>query len=282
LNQLRNQCANGVFKLKNNVDARFLDTKISIITATYNSANTILDTLNSLAGQSFKIIEHIVVDGGSTDGTLDILKGWDKYPLKVVVDKDDGIYDAMNKGIRLATGDVVGILNSDDFYVNSEVLSTVAEKMHLYSVDSVYGDLVYIDKFDKKKVVRSWRSCAYRTDLFEAGWQPPHPTFFVKRDVYEKYGSFDLSFAISADFELMLRFLEKYQITSAYIPEVLVKMRIGGESNKSIRNILVANINSLKAFQKNGIRVNRYTYTLRRIAPKLFNRFKYKFLFVSK
>lgn len=278
LNQLKNQCASKVFALNDPAQADLMATRVSIITATYNSANTILDTLNSIANQSFKNYEHIVVDGGSTDGTLDILHAWDKYPLKIITEKDDGIYDAMNKGVRLASGDVVGILNSDDFYADADVLYRVVENLHFYSVDSVYGDLVYVDQVNVNKLVRSWGSCAYEPGLFKSGWQPPHPTFFVKRQLYEKYGLFDLQFAISADFELMLRFFEKYQISSAYIPQILVKMRNGGESNKSLRNIYLANKNNLKAFKKNGVWVNYYTYTLRRVCPKLLNMLKHKFL----
>lgn len=272
-NQIKNQCSNNITKLNNCADVDFLDTKISIITSCYNSADTIIDTLNSLATQNFKNFEHIIIDGGSTDRTLDILKEWKKFPLKIFSEKDDGIYDAMNKGLRIASGDIIGILNSDDFYENSNVLSKVVATMQTYNVDCVYSDLLYVDKFDTNKIVRSWQSCAYETGMFESGWQPPHPTFFVRRTVYEKYGFFDLNFDISADFELMLRFLHKYKISSIYIPAVQVKMRYGGESNKNIRNIIKANLNSLNALEKNGIKLNRFIYIFKRLFPKILNRF---------
>ena len=228
----------------------------------WNNAKTIKDAINSVLNQSYKDIEYIVIDGASTDGTIAILQSYgDK--IKFISEKDNGLYDAMNKGIRMATGDVVGILNSDDFYASNKILQIVADEFLKGNIDSVYANLEYIDANDPKRVIRYWRSKKYQEGLFRSGWHPAHPTFFVKKEIYEKYGVFDLSFKIAADYELMLRFFEKYKIISSYVDEVFVKMRIGGESNKSIKNIIKANMESYRECQANGLYINPLRFLLK-------------------
>lgn len=236
--------------------------KISIITVVWNNAKTIKDAINSVLNQSYKDVEYIVIDGASTDGTIEIVQSYgDK--IKFISEKDNGLYDAMNKGIRMATGDVVGILNSDDFYASDKILQIVADEFLKGNIDSVYANLEYIDANDPKRVIRYWRSKKYQEGLFRSGWHPAHPTFFVKKEIYEKYGVFDLSFKIAADYELMLRFFEKCKITSSYVDEVFVKMRIGGESNRSIKNIIKANMESYKAWKANGLYINPLRFLLK-------------------
>lgn len=225
--------------------------RISIITATYNSASTIHDCLESVSSQSLKS-QHIIIDGGSTDKTLDIIKSH-PHALSLVSEPDRGIYDAMNKGISLASGDIIGILNSDDYYPNNQILEKVCTHFVNASLDSCYGDLHYVDFANTGKVTREWKSGNYSAGSFYWGWMPPHPTFFVRSSVYEKYGMFNLDLGTAADYELMLRFLVKFKITTCYIPEVLVKMRVGGTSNVSFKNRLKANRMDRKAWQVNGL-----------------------------
>jgi len=224
----------------------------SIITATYNSAVTVRDTLESVASQDYGNVEHIIIDGLSTDNTLAIVK---EYPhvQAVFSERDRGIYDAMNKGIARAGGDIIGILNSDDFYFDRKVLSRVAETFRRTGCDAVYGDLVYIDQVNVNKVIRYWNAGLYKPGSFKWGWMPPHPTFFVKREMYEKWGNFNLQLKTSADYELMLRFIHKHNIRLEYIPSVLVKMRIGGVSNVSLSNRLKANTEDKLAWTINNL-----------------------------
>jgi len=241
--------------------------KLSIITAVFNGADTIQDCINSVLSQTYKDIEHIIIDGGSTDGTVGIIKKYQDKIAKFISEPDRGIYDAMNKGLKLATGDVVGFLHSDDFYSDDKVIEKVVNVFKKHNVDSCYGDLQYVDKYNTNKVIRYWKSSQYKHGSFKYGWHPPHPTFFVKKEIYEKYGGFDTEFEVSADFELMLRFLEKYKITTMYLPEPIIKMRLGGESNKSIKNIIKGNINCYRAFKKNDIEVPIF-YLFYRLLPK--------------
>ncbi|MGD9731530.1 MAG: glycosyltransferase family 2 protein [Desulfamplus sp.] len=229
----------------------------SIITATFNSASTIRDCLDSVKNQQANV-EHIIIDGGSNDNVLDIV---DSYPhvAKVVSEPDHGIYDAMNKGISFASGEIIGILNSDDYYADSEVLAKVVEVFSNKEVDSCYGDLVYVDSVKTSKIIRKWKSGVYKERSFYWGWMPPHPTFFVRRSVYQKYGLFNLDLGSAADYELMLRFLLKNKITTSYIPSILVKMRAGGVSNASLTNRLNANNMDRKAWEVNGL--NPYPWT---------------------
>jgi len=248
--------------------------KVSIVTITYNSEKTLKDTIESVISQTYKDIEYIIVDGNSSDKTIEIVNSYGDKISKFISEKDNGIYDAMNKALRLATGDIVGILNSDDVYFDKYVIENVVKRFEEKLVDSVYGDLYYVEENDLNKVQRYWKSSDFEQGSFAKGWHPPHPTFFVKREVYEKYGLFDLEMKISADFELMLRFLEKYCISTTYLPKVLVRMRTGGESNRSIKNIIAGNKSILRAFDKNGIKVNKLMYVFYRFVPKIIQMIK--------
>ncbi|MHC4417479.1 MAG: glycosyltransferase family 2 protein [Planctomycetota bacterium] len=229
--------------------------KISIITVCFNSADTIEDTIRSVLGQDYKDIEYIIIDGGSTDGTLDILKKYCDQIHKYISEPDNGLYDAMNKGIKLATGDIVSFLNAGDFYAVETAILQIATSFQKNDCEVVYADLEYVAENNSGKTVRRWKSQPYRDGLFEKGWHPPHPTFFAQKSAFDKYGAFDLSYNIGADYELMLRFLKRYGITSCYIPDVLVKMRIGGKSNRNLWQIIKANIECYRAWGKNGLKV---------------------------
>ncbi len=227
--------------------------KITIITVSYNSASTIENTIKSVLGQTHSDREYIVVDGGSTDGTVDIIKRFGDKISNWVSERDGGIYNAMNKGIRMATGDVIGVLNSDDVYAGEDSLAYLAEAFAIHKVDSCYSDLVYVDQ-DLGRVVRYWKSGEYTAGRFREGWHPPHPTFFVKKALYDRYGLFNTCYKIAADYEIMLRFLERYGASVRYIPEVTVKMRVGGASNRSVSNIAKANLEVRRAWVDNGLK----------------------------
>lgn len=240
---------------------------ISIITVCFNSANTIESTIRSITEQDYPDVEHIVVDGGSTDGTREIVASSTSVS-KFTSEPDDGIYDAMNKGIAMASGEIVGILNADDFYASNDVLSHIAKVFENPDIDACYADLVYVGREDTDKVVRYWKSRAYKSGLFRHGWMPAHPTFFCRKSVYERYGNFDLDYEIAADVELLFRFLEKHQLQSVYLPKTLIKMRLGGTTNQSWRNIKTQNAEVLSALNKHYGRVSRIRFFL----GKLFNR----------
>jgi glycosyltransferase involved in cell wall biosynthesis len=229
--------------------------KISIITVCYNSAETIADTIASVASQEYSDREHIVVDGASRDGTVDIVKNAPSV-TRYISESDKGIYDAMNKGLALATGDVIGLLNADDFYADVTVLSQVAEVFKDPLVQACYADLIYVDQQDTLRVIRYWKSRDFKLGLFKQGWMPPHPTFFVRKAVYEKLGCFDLQFPRQADFELTMRFLEIHQIESRYIPRIWVKMRMGGASNNSIKGVIKGNLEAYSACKKHQLSVS--------------------------
>jgi glycosyltransferase len=233
--------------------------KISIITVTYNSAATLADTLESVQNQNYSNVEHIIIDGHSKDKTVEIIKSF-PHVTRWISEKDTGLYHAMNKGVQLATGDIIGILNSDDIYANNNVLSKVAYFFEKENPDTVYGDLNYVDAENMNIVVRKWKSGGFRKSNFYYGWMPPHPTFFVKKEIYNKVGLFDMSLKIAADYELMLRILFKHGFTSKYLPEVLVKMRSGGISNGTIKNRIKANKEDRMAWQLNNL--NPYFFTL--------------------
>lgn len=240
--------------------------KISIITAVYNNVRTIDDCIQSVLGQTYSDIEYIIIDGGSRDGTVDEIKKHERHIAKFISEPDKGMYDAMNKGIRMASGDVIGFLHGDDLYANNKVLETVAGRMDSNNIDSCYGDLLYVRRDNIKKTVRYWKSCPHQDGLIQQGWIPPHPTFFVRRKVYEAHGVFDTSFTISADYELMLRFLEKNRISTVYIPEVLVKMRMGGASNRSFRNMMVKTAEDYRAWKVNSLRRRFYTIPFKNLS----------------
>ncbi|TDH23318.1 glycosyltransferase [Segetibacter sp. 3557_3] len=235
--------------------------KISIITATYNSQATIGDTIRSVNSQTYKNIEHIIIDGASTDNTLNIVKELHQGP--VVSERDKGIYDAMNKGIAIATGDVIGIINSDDFLANDEVIENVVKTFQSEICDVVYGDLVYVDPVDTDKVLRRWIAGKYVPSQFLQGWMPPHPTVFVKKKLYSKYGHFNLELKSSADYELLLRLLFVNKAKVKYLPGVLVRMRSGGQSNRSFQNRLTAHKEDYLAWKINGLSPKWYTLMMK-------------------
>ncbi len=286
--------------------------KVSIITVSYNSAKTIGDTISSVQKQSYKNIEYIVVDGNSTDGTVEIVKQYldsskdvsqdvsqdamqgrsegasqdlpedlsknlpqdlsigalQGVVTKFLCEKDKGIYDAMNKGLALATGDIIGVLNSDDFYCSNDVIENVVRAFEENETDCLYGDLNYVDPIDTSKIVRKWRSGAYLRKNFLKGWMPPHPTFFVKKSCYENFGTFDTQFKSAADYELMLRFLFKESCSAQHLPKVMIHMRAGGVSNVSLKNRLRANREDRLAWKINGLKPKWFTL-LRKPLSKL-------------
>lgn len=227
--------------------------KISVITATWNSALTIMDTIKSLNAQDYSDIEYIIIDGASTDATLDIVNLYGHRVTAIVSEQDKGIYDALNKGIALATGDVVGFLHSDDLFADDRVLSRIAEEFCKGPTGAVYGDLNYVSKYDTTKIIRRWISGSFKRGRFRNGWMPPHPTFYMRREHYLSLGSFDLKFSIAADYDSMLRYLWTNNISAAYIPRVLVNMRVGGKSNGSLVNIFSKTREDRVAMIENGI-----------------------------
>jgi len=242
--------------------------KISIITATFNSASSIAECIYSVNNQCFKNIEHIIIDGSSTDSTHEIIKNTPSRITKIVSEPDKGIYDAMNKGIALASGDIIGILNSDDFLASDDILELIAQTFEKEKCDAVFGNLDFVAADNSEKVIRRWKSSPFEKDSFAIGWHIPHPTLYVRREIYEKFGMFDISLNVSADFEIMLRFIERYQIKTHYLDRVIVKMRYGGERTGSIKKIIEGNRNIMKAFKKNGLKVSPF-YPIIRLIPKL-------------
>lgn len=226
--------------------------KISIITATFNSSATITDTLNCVAAQVYKPVEHIIIDGGSKDNSVAIAQEF-PHVAKIVSEKDKGIYDAMNKGISMASGEVIGILNSDDVYTDQHVLTDIMEIFKDESVDACYADLQYVKGDDLNHVIRTWRSGVGTKKSFYWGWMPPHPTFFVRKRVYDHIGNFNIELKSAADYELMLRAFMKFNLHIRYLPRIIVKMRAGGESNASIKNRLRANGEDRKAWKINNL-----------------------------
>ncbi len=282
--------------------------KVSIITVSYNSAKTIGDTISSVQKQSYKNIEYIVVDGNSTDGTVEIVKQYldsskdvsqdalqdsakdvsqdasqdasqdsskdasqdsaKGVVTKFLCERDKGIYDAMNKGLALATGDIIGVLNSDDFYCSNDVIENVVRAFEENETDCLYGDLNYVDPIDTSKIFRKWRSGSYSKENFLKGWMPPHPTFFVKKSCYENFGTFETQFKSAADYELMLRFLFKESCSAQHLPKVMIHMRAGGVSNVSFKNRLRANREDRLAWKINGLKPKWFTL-LRKPLSKL-------------
>lgn len=227
--------------------------KVSIVTATYNSSSTILDTVLSVEKQTYPNIEYIIIDGDSQDGTIKIAKNNCSRISKILVEKDEGIYDALNKGISLSTGDVVGFLHSDDLYSDDTVVEELVSKFESSKYDAVYGDLKYVKKLDTSIVVRSWEAGEFDFNKLKNGWMPPHPTFYMKRDLYLKYGAFDIGFKISGDYDSMMRYLWRYKIKVGYLPRFMVEMRYGGESNRSLKNIVLKTLEDVRVLRANKI-----------------------------
>jgi glycosyltransferase len=239
--------------------------KVSIITVCFNSASTIRDTINSVINQTYPNIEYIIIDGNSKDDTYQIVKS---YGTKISIHKsepDKGIYDGLNKGISLASGDIIGMLHADDFYANSTVIEQVVALFENSDTDSLYSDLDYVDPENTSKIIRHWVSGKYKAGKFLFGWMPPHPTFFVKRFIYNQLGLFNLELKSAADYELMLRYIHKNNIKTVYLPLVTVKMRAGGMSNKSLSNRIRANNEDRKAWELNGLKPYFFTLYLKPI-----------------
>jgi glycosyltransferase involved in cell wall biosynthesis len=229
--------------------------RVSIITVVFNGAKYIRSAIQSILSQDYDNIEYIVIDGGSIDGTVDIVKEYQDKISVFISEPDEGIYDAMNKGIALATGNVIGILNSDDFYIDEFVIEKVVKEFDEKGVDSVYADLVFVNPNNLEKTIRYYDSSHFNPSRFAYGWTPAHPTFFVKKEIYDKYGVFRTDFKIAADFDILARFLYTQKISYSYMQEVLVKMRVGGVST-SFSSIWINSIEALKACKNNGIKTN--------------------------
>lgn len=237
--------------------------KISIITIVYNRRDTIAEAIESVLQQTYANIEYIIVDGASTDGTVEVVQQYAGQITSFVSERDGGLYDALNKGIAMATGDVIGFLHADDAFYSLNAVAAIADAFLKSDTDSVYADLVYVDQLRVDKQVRNWRSGNYERNKFIYGWMPPHPTFYVKREVYLRLGLYNTEFKSAADYELMLRYLYKHNISTTYIPECLVRMRTGGKSNLSLSNRINANREDHKAWLLNDIQPKFYTRYLK-------------------
>ncbi len=246
--------------------------KISVITVSYNSAATIADTVRSVACQSHTDIEHLVIDGLSTDDTVKVVEA-NRHPNLVLSSEQDmGIYDAMNKGLDRSTGEIIGFVNADDFYADAEVLARVAQTFESDpSIEACFGDLVYVSE-DNRRVVRYWKSRPYEKGSFAHGWCPAHPTFYIRRTALNRLGRFDLNYRLAADAEFMMRYLELGSVKSSYIPHIQVRMRVGGATNQSWRNIVRQNREIFQAFKKNCIPYSLPSFVLHKLASRIWQR----------
>jgi glycosyltransferase involved in cell wall biosynthesis len=242
--------------------------KISIITVAYNSAKTIGDTLDSVDMQTYAGVEHLVIDGASQDKTVEMALSHSNSNISLISEPDNGIYDAMNKGISKATGDIIGFLNSDDIYADAEVLAKIANAFKDPKVDVIYADLVYVTQ-DNSRIVRYWKSKPFLKGDFAKGWCPAHPTFYVRKSAIERLGLFDQSYKLAADMEFMLRYLEQGQLSAVYIPHVLVRMRLGGASNQSWKSIIEQNQEIFAALRKNEIPFSKVWFVVNKVASRL-------------
>ena len=227
--------------------------KVSLITAVHNRKETISDAIKSVRSQNYHNTEHVVIDGASTDGTLKLIQAASNEKTVLVSEKDDGIYDALNKGIANSSGSLIGLIHSDDFFAHNDVLSRVADAFSDPSIDAVYGDLQYVSQHDSSRVIRHWKAGIFTPSKLSRGWMPPHPTLFLRSSVFEEHGVYDTSYRIAADYEAILRWFGKGGIRAHYIPEVLVKMRVGGESNKSFKKIVQKSREDYRALRTNKI-----------------------------
>ncbi|MDK9606497.1 glycosyltransferase family 2 protein [Lelliottia wanjuensis] len=226
--------------------------KVSIITATYNSEKTLRDTLISVEAQTYHDIEYIIIDGASTDGTLNLVKQLSSRVTKIVSEKDKGIYDALNKGVELATGDVIGFIHSDDILARPDIIESVVKEFKRTNADLIYGDLVFIDRDNTKKIKRYWRSGPFKKSKLGLGWAPPHPSLYMRKQLYREDGLFNLIFKIAADYDQMIRVLQRDNISVTYLPETIVKMRLGGESTK-IENSVSSTKEIIEIMKKHNI-----------------------------
>lgn len=233
--------------------------KISIITVCLNSEITIEETIQSVLSQDYPDIEYIIVDGKSTDRTLEIINKYSDKISKIISEKDNGMYEAINKGIKMAAGEIIGLLHADDLFASRYVVSKIANEFQTKKIDCLYGDLVYVERKNLQKIFRNWKSKSYRDNLFLKGWMPPHPTFYVRKNILEKFGYYNTRLKFSADYELMLRLIYKNKVVSSYLAEVMVKMREGGKSNFSLSNRIKANLEDRLAWKINGLKPGLFT-----------------------
>ena len=253
--------------------------KISIITISLNAEDFIENCIRSVLNQSYKNLEFIIIDGGSTDNTLKIAGKYSKNISKIVSEPDRGIYDAMNKGLKIANGEIIGFLHTDDFYTNNDILLKVSNLFKKDDLlDACYSDLVYVKKKDTSKIVRYWKSNKFIEGSFSKGWSPPHPTFFARNSVYKRFGNFNLFYPIVSDVELMMRFLEVHKIQTKYISEVWIKMRLGGLSNRSLKSIIRQNLNIIRALRFHNLNSNILIFFISKLIMRL-KQFLYKPVF---
>jgi glycosyltransferase involved in cell wall biosynthesis len=227
--------------------------RFSVITASFNSSKTITCCLTSIFNQTYPDIEHIIIDGGSSDNSQGIIKSVPNRVSKLISETDDGIYDALNKGIKNSTGDIIGLLHSDDELASDTIIQEVSNKFLQTSADIVYGDLDYVDRKDTNIIVRHWKSKPFDRSLIIKGWMPPHPAMFIRKDIFTKYGLYDLQYFISSDYDLILRYMQSKDIKFEYLPIVITKMRMGGASNRSLKNIFLKSLEDYRIIKKNGL-----------------------------
>jgi glycosyltransferase involved in cell wall biosynthesis len=227
--------------------------KVSIITVVYNNVSTLNDTIHSVLTQTYSDIEYIIIDGGSKDGSVDIIRQYESKIFKWISEPDKGMYDALNKGISFATGDVIGIVHSDDMFDNANIIEEIVGAFKISGCDAVYGDLVYVNKENPTQVIRNWKSQPFTPQLLKKGWMPAHPTFFVLRKWYQEFGGFNISYKVAADYELMVRFLKSGKLKCYYLPKNITRMRVGGKSNKSIKNIIQKSYDDYKTIRLHKI-----------------------------
>jgi glycosyltransferase involved in cell wall biosynthesis len=242
---------------------------ISVITVSYNSAETIADTIKSVSSQDYNNFEYIVIDGGSSDGTQDMVRSFGNKISKFVSEPDNGIYDAINKGIRIASGDIIGILNSDDFFCSNDILKIVARNFEDNEIDAIYGDVQFVDKTNTSRIVRYYSSAHFNPDKFRFGFMPAHPSFYARRELFEKFGYYKTDYKIAADYELLIRFLNVNGIKSRYVNMPFVSMRRGGVSNRSFLSNIILNKEILRACRENGLKTN-YLYIYFKYFRKIF------------
>lgn len=240
--------------------------KISLITVTYNAGGVLCCAIESALHQTYSNLEYIIVDGASKDNTLDIIRAYEPQfqgRMKWISEPDCGLYDAMNKGIRMATGDVVGILNSDDFFTSNDVLEKVADSFTGNDVNAVYGDIHFVRSDDLNRCVRYYSSRIFRRGLMRLGFIPAHPSFYCRRECFEKYGCYKTDYKIAADFDLLLRFIYVHRIRIKYLPVDMVTMRLGGASTSGLKSRMTGMKEHLRSFRENGVKTNRFLLSLR-------------------
>jgi len=252
--------------------------KISIITASFRSESTIKDTLESVNIQTYPHIDHIIIDGASEDGTLDLVKAHGRRVVHATSEPDEGIFDAYNKGLAVADGDIIGILNSDDFYATPYAIEHVMHAFENPSIDAIYADLVYVDRDDTDKIIRHWKSRPYRQGDFTRGFSPAHPTLFLRRSVYARAGGFNPSFRFSGDYEYMLRVFHTHRVKSYYLPKILVRMRSGGVTGGSLPSIKKQNLEILRALDSQGVSIFKPAFFGRKIVDRLMQRLRAPFV----